>query len=144
MAGGAAGRPSAGQVIRGFRAQRAGVQGVAVAGQAVAAVVVEQGRDEVHLDVGPVVASRPRDQEAAGLGDVGGAFALVVQEVAQADAQFAELVVGDRLRAAGQRADVEVILQVAPDLGQFGRTVMPARSSIGPGRCPTASAAAAS
>src|SRR3546814_1076979 len=42
------------------RAQVAGVQGVAVAGQAVAAVVVDHRGDEMQLDVGAIVGGERR------------------------------------------------------------------------------------
>jgi hypothetical protein len=94
------------------------VYGHAVAGQDIPAVVVEEGRHEVHLDIGPVVGGMPADHEPAGLGDVRGTGALAAEQVAHPDHKIAELVVGDLLPAVNQRADVQVILQVLPDARQ--------------------------
>src|SRR5690606_13056616 len=100
------------------RTQEAGVQGEAVAGQPVAAVVVEHRRDEVELDVGACVRRQRRADEAARLGDVAGPrAAAAAQVVVEGDAQFAGAVVGDPLGGAVQGADVEVVLQVGADPG---------------------------
>ena len=52
------------------RMQVAGVQGVAVAGQAMAAVVVELRGHEMELQVAASSSARRLAHEAAGLGDV--------------------------------------------------------------------------
>ena len=90
--------------------------GVTVTGQPVAAVVVEHRRDEMQLDVGPRIAGQRRAHEGAGFGNVAGAgAAMATQEIIERDAHLAQAVVADRLGAMLQRADVQVILQVAAD-----------------------------
>src|SRR5690606_1027463 len=54
----------------------------------------------------------------AALGYVRGASAAALEQEFKADRDFTDRVVGDRLGAAGQRANVEVILQVAADARQ--------------------------
>src|SRR3546814_14632739 len=71
-------------------AQVAGVQGVAVAGQAVAAVVVDHRGDEMQLDVGAIVGGERREQECAAFGDVAGARPpAAAQDVVACQLKFA-------------------------------------------------------
>ena len=66
------------------RVQVAGVHGVAVAGQAVAAVVVQQRGHEVELQVAAFVLGQLAAHEAAGLGHVGAARAVAMAQPAPA------------------------------------------------------------
>src|SRR3546814_11590359 len=90
-------------------AQVAGVQGVAVAGQAVAAVVVDHRGDEMQLDVGAIVGGERRAQECAAFGDVAGARPpAAAQEVVEGQLQFAGTVVASAPCLVLQGAYVEV------------------------------------
>jgi hypothetical protein len=92
---------------------------VAVAGQAVASVVVEQSRDEMELQVATFVGRVTAADETAAFGDVGRAGTLASHQVLQRDCRVAETVVGNRLDAVLQRADVQMILQVRADARQI-------------------------
>ncbi len=97
--------------------QEAGVQGIAVAGQAMPAVVVEHRRDEVQLDVGAFVGGHWRTDETTGLGEIAGARpATAAQEVVDGGPQLAGAVIAHARHGMAQRADVQVVLQVAADL----------------------------
>jgi len=84
----------------------------AVAGQNVPAVVIQEGRHKVHLDVGPVIGGMFADDEAARLRNIGTAGALFSEQVTQANHEVTELIVGDGLLAVDQRANIQVVLKV--------------------------------
>ena len=111
------------------RMQVAGMQGIAVAGQAMAAVVVEQRGHEVELQVAAGVDGEAAAHETAGLGHVGAARSVAMAQPAQAGGQFVEVVVAELARVAVERADVQVILQVGADVGHVGdhRDAVPAQ-----------------
>ena len=100
-----------------MRTQVAGVQGVTVAGQAVAAMVVEQGRDEMQLDVAALVRGERRAHEAAALRDVRRPWPVAPQQVLESNGHVIESVVTYRFRALLQGADVQMVLQVCADAG---------------------------
>jgi hypothetical protein len=102
------------------RMQVAGVHRVAVAGQAMAAVVVEQRGHEVELQVAAFVGGEAAAHEAAGLGHVGAARSVAMAQPAQAGGQFVEVVVAGLARVGVERADVQVVLQVGADAGHVG------------------------
>ncbi len=108
------------QLAATVRMQIAGVQRVAIAGQAMVAVVVEQRGNKMKLQVAACVLGQPAAHEATGFGDIGTARPVAMPQPAQAGGQFIEVVVSDLLCAAVQGADVQMILQVAADLGQVG------------------------
>jgi len=95
------------------------MDGHAVTGQNISAVIIQEGRHEVHLDVGPVIGSMPADNEAACFCNIGSAGAFFPKKVAQARGKFVELVVGDGFPAMEQRADIQVVLEVLTDAGQI-------------------------
>jgi hypothetical protein len=103
------------------RAQITRMDGIAVAPEPMAAMVVEHRGNEMQLDVGAVVGRKPRSYERTGLGDVAGARAsMAAQEIIEGDAQVAEPIVGHRLGRMSQRADVQVVLQVLADARKVG------------------------
>ena len=114
VAGAIAGQGDA-ATLRGCRKQAC--RAVAIAVEAMTSVVVEQGRNEVKLDVGALVRRQFRSHEAAGLGDIAAVPGPLCpcMVVLLGDAQVAEAVVSDRLGGALQGADVEMVLQI------FGR-----------------------
>ena len=87
--------------------------------QPVSAVVIQQGRNEMHLDVGPVIRRVTADDKTASLGDVRGARSFAAEQISQPDGNIAELIVGNGRMRIDQRADVEVILQVLAHPGQI-------------------------
>src|SRR5690606_5712322 len=91
----------------------------AMAGHAIAAVVIELRRHEVQLYIrastGHVAANEP-----AGFGGIGRADAVSCHEIFQADQSFPQQahVVADRFANPGDSADIEMILQVFADAWQ--------------------------
>ena len=94
------------------------MDGHAVTGQNIPAVVIQESRHKVHLDVRTVVRGMLADDEAARFCDIGTAGALFPKQVAQTDRNVIEFIVGNGFPAVGQGADIQVILKVFTDARQ--------------------------
>jgi len=114
------------------RMQVAGMHGVAVAGQAVAAVVVDHRRDEMQLDVGAIVFGQRRAQEGAAFGDVAGAgTASAAQEVVEGQPKLIGAVVAGAPGLVLQGAHVEMVLQVGAHAAARHHGVDPVPAQLG-------------
>ena len=80
-----------------LRPQHARVHGETIAGQAVAAVVVEQCGDKVELQIAARVLGVARAHETAAFGDVRRARAIALGQILEQHCQIVEAVVADGL-----------------------------------------------
>ena len=71
-----------------FRPQCAGMDGHAVAGQGVSAMVIQQRRNKMHLNIGPIINRVPADHKSPGLGNIGTSGAFAPKQVANANGEI--------------------------------------------------------
>jgi len=88
-------------------------------GQGVSAMIIQQGRNEMHLDIGPVVFGMPADNKSTSFCNVRTAGPLAPKQVTQTYRDVTQLIIGSAMVGGYQGANIEMILQVFSHAGEI-------------------------
>ena len=95
------------------------MDGHAVTRKDIPAVIIQEGRNKMHLDVGPIVSSVLTDDETTCFSNIRAARTFTPKEIAQTHGDVVHLIIANRKMSGHQCANIQVILQVLAHSLQF-------------------------